>query len=107
SCLAAPPIFATQSRRPIMTKLKTVIAVSLLFSTCSISSAQRLPHPAGIAKNNVQSSVATATVFARDLRFPRGLKFGSDSRLSVAESGLGGQDTTVGLCDQDPNFGPL
>ena len=88
-------------------KLKTVIAVSLLFSMCSFSSAQRLPHPAGIAKNNLQSSVATATVFARDLRFPRGLKFGPDSRLYVAESGLGGEDTTIGLCDQDPNFGPF
>ena len=103
-------IFAMQSRRPILTpykKLKTVIAVSLLFSICSFSSAQRFPHRAGTAKNNVQSSVANATVFATDLRFPRGLKFGPDSRLYVAESGLGGEDTTVGLCDQDPNFGPF
>ena len=88
-------------------KLKTVIAVSLLFSICSFSSAQRFPHRAGTAKNNVQSSVANATVFATDLRFPRGLKFGPDSRLYVAESGLGGDDTSVGLCDQDPNFGPF
>ena len=104
------PIFATQSRRPIMTpykKLKTVIAVSLLFSICSFSSAQRFPHRAGTAKNNVQSGVANASVFATDLRFPRGLKFGPDSRLYVAESGLGGEDNTIGLCDQDPNFGPF
>jgi len=88
-------------------KLKTVIAVSLFFSMCSFSNAQRLPHRAGTANNGVHSGVATATVFATDLRFPRGLKFGPDSRLYVAESGLGGEDTTVGLCDQDPNFGPF
>ena len=88
-------------------KLKTVIAVSLLFSLCSFSNAQRFPHRAGTAKDGVHSGIATATVFATDLRFPRGLKFGPDSRLYVAESGLGGAETTVGLCDQDPNFGPF
>lgn len=88
-------------------KLKTLIVVSLLFSICSFSNAQRFPHRTGTAKSGLQSGVATATVFATDLRFPRGLKFGPDSRLYVAESGLGGTETTVGLCDQDPNFGPF
>jgi len=88
-------------------KLRTVIAVSLSFSICSFSNAQRFPHRAGTQNNGVHSGVGTATVFATDLRFPRGLKFGPDSRLYVAESGLGGTETTVGLCDQDPNFGPF
>jgi glucose/arabinose dehydrogenase len=88
-------------------KLKTVIATSLLFGICSFSNAQRFPHRASTAKDGVHSGIATATVFATDLRFPRGLKFGPDSRLYVAESGLGGTETTVGLCDQDPNFGPF
>jgi len=88
-------------------KLKTIFVVSLLFTICSVSNAQRIPNRAGTAKNNVQSGVATASVFATDLRFPRGLKFGPDSRLYVAESGLGGEDTTIGLCYQDPNFGPF
>ena len=88
-------------------KLKTVIAVSLLFSICSFSSAQRFPHRDFNAKSELHSDLADATVFATDLRFPRGLKFGPDSRLYVAESGLGGDDMTVGLCDQDPNFGPF
>jgi sugar lactone lactonase YvrE len=88
-------------------KLKTVIAVSLLFVICSFSNAQKFQHPAGTATNGLHSGVANATVFATGLRFPRGLKFGPDSRLYVAESGLGGEDTTVGLCDQDPNFGPF
>ncbi|WP_162601182.1 ScyD/ScyE family protein [Occallatibacter savannae] len=88
-------------------KLRTLTALSLFLSICSFSSAQRFPHRTGNAKSGLQSSLATATVFATDLRFPRGLKFGPDSRLYVAESGLGGTDNTVGLCDQDPNFGPF
>jgi hypothetical protein len=88
-------------------KVKIVMAVGLLLSICSFSSAQRFPHRAGAATNGVHSGTATATVFATDLRFPRGLKFGPDSRLYVAESGLGGDHTTVELCDQDPNFGPF
>src|SRR5690242_16446195 len=88
-------------------KFKTLIAVTLVLSICSFSHAQRFPHGAAPTKNRLHSDVATATVFARDLRFPRGLKFGPDSRLYVAESGLGGTEMTVGLCDQDPNFGPF
>src|SRR5438105_15388203 len=88
-------------------KLKSVIAVSLLFSLCSFSNAQRFQHSAGTARDGVHSGIGTATVFATGLRFPRGLKFGPDSRLYVAESGTGGKDTTVKICDQDPNFGPF
>jgi glucose/arabinose dehydrogenase len=88
-------------------KIKTVIAVSLLFSLGSFSNAQRFPHRAGSATDGVHSGVATATVFATGLRYPRGMKFGPDSRLYVAESGIGGTEMTVGLCDQDPNFGPF
>src|ERR1700760_4812423 len=88
-------------------KLKTVIALSLFLSLCSFSKAQRFPHSVGTAREGVRSGIGTATVFAKDLRYPRGLKFGPDSRLYVAESGIGGMENTVGLCDQDPNFGPF
>jgi glucose/arabinose dehydrogenase len=88
-------------------KLKTVIALSLFLSLCSFSSAQRFPHSVGTAGDRVHSGIGTATVFATGLRFPRGLKFGPDSRLYVAESGTGGSTMTVGVCDQDPNFGPF
>jgi hypothetical protein len=87
-------------------KLKSLFALTLLFCLCSLSSAQRFPHRSGNAANNVHPGTGIATVFATDLRFPRGLKFGPDSRLYVAESGLGGNDDTIGLCDQDPVFGP-
>ena len=89
-------------------KLKTVMAAGLFLGISSFSGAQRFPHPGGTATSRVPSgAAATASVFATDLRFPRGLKFSPDSRLYVAESGLGGEDSTVGQCDQDPNFGPF
>jgi hypothetical protein len=42
------------------------------------------------------------TVFATGLINPRGLKFGPDGNLYVAEGGIGGSDSTVGDCDQVP-----
>jgi sugar lactone lactonase YvrE len=87
--------------------LTTLLAVSLLFGICSVSSAQRFPRRFSTGEDGVHSGEASATVFATGLRFPRGLKFGPDARLYVAESGLGGTDTTVGICGQDPNFGPF
>jgi hypothetical protein len=43
---------------------------------------------------------ANATVFATGLTNPRGLKFGPDGNLYVAEAGAGGTISTVGKCDQ-------
>src|SRR5215469_6307891 len=48
---------------------------------------------------------ANATVYASGLQGPRGLAFGSDGTLYVAEAGLGGKNSTVGQCEQTP--GPV
>jgi sugar lactone lactonase YvrE len=45
---------------------------------------------------------ANVTIFAVGLDGPRGLEFGPDGDLYVAEAGSGGGMSTVGLCDQVP-----
>jgi hypothetical protein len=48
-----------------------------------------------------------ASVFATGLDNPRGMKFGPDKSLYVAEGGTGGENTTVGRCKQvPPPIGP-
>jgi glucose/arabinose dehydrogenase len=47
-----------------------------------------------------QTTVTTMKVFATGLNSPRGLKFGPDGNLYVAEAGLGGTNSTAGLCEQ-------
>src|SRR5262245_19915670 len=50
---------------------------------------------------------ANATVFADGLNNPRGLKFGPDGALYVAEGGACGANSTAGICAQVvPPIGP-
>jgi len=53
-----------------------------------------------------EAAEASMSVFATGLNNPRGLKFGPDGMLYVAEGGVGGSDSTVGLCEQAPGVGP-
>src|SRR5438309_7388800 len=53
-----------------------------------------------------QGPSANVSVFATGLNNPRGLKFGPDGYLYVAEGGIGGSDSTVGCCEQAAGVGP-
>jgi hypothetical protein len=51
--------------------------------------------------------VASVSVFASGFNNPRGLTFGPDGNLYVAEGGIGGTDSTTGKCTQViPPVGP-
>jgi hypothetical protein len=55
--------------------------------------------PPGHGKGHKHGSVTTS-VFASGFNNPRGLTFGPDGFLYVAEGGLGGSDSTIGQCPQ-------
>ena len=48
------------------------------------------------------SRQSNASIFATGLNNPRGLTFGPDGTLFVAEGGAGGNQSTVGICEQVP-----
>ena len=71
-------------------QFKTSLGFALLALTCAAASVAQNPSP-------------NVSVFATGLNNPRGLTFGPDGYLYVAEGGAGGTASTVGLCDQVPD----
>ena len=71
--------------------IRLAASLCLAASAASIASA---PAYAQLSSN--------ATVYASGLESPRGLKFGPDGDLYVAEAGTGGTVSTVGSCAQVP-----
>jgi len=76
------------------------VTTVLLFA---VSCKKEGPHNCGCDPNDITT---TQSVFATGLNNPRGLKFGPDGYLYVAEGGVGGTDSTIGICTQVPDAGP-
>jgi hypothetical protein len=75
-------------------------SIALLCLAASAASIASTPSSAQLPSN--------ATVYASGLQAPRGLRFGPDGYLYVAEAGTGGSNSTGTACTQVPApVGPI
>ena len=71
---------------------------TLLFTACK-------KNPIDLCNGN-EAIVTTTKVFATGLNNPRGLKFGPDGYLYIAEGGIGGSNTSTACAQVIPPIGP-
>ena len=80
-------------------------------TTCSLGAILSILIITGSCKRGTplcgdETTITTSKVVAIGLNSPRGLKFGPDNKLYVAEGGIGGTNSSIGKCVQVPGAGP-
>ncbi|HLK28410.1 MAG TPA: ScyD/ScyE family protein [Puia sp.] len=87
-------------RKTRLLSMCAILIIALFISSCK----KDFPPTCNCDQSQL---VASASVFASGLNNPRGLKFGPDGNLYIAEGGIGGTNSSAGLCDQVvPPIGP-
>jgi hypothetical protein len=87
--------------KPLKNLSLTIAVLTTLFSAFALISA--------FGQSDVSSDFlgqSNVSLYATGLNNPRGLKFGPDGNLYVAEGGFGGTVSTVGHCTQAAGVGP-
>jgi hypothetical protein len=82
-------------KKTTYSKAFAIILLGVLFGSC-----KKEPPTSDCACKGSDSTVVKLTILANGLNNPRGLKFGPDGILYVAEAGIGGTDSSIGKCAQ-------
>ena len=95
-------------KKPHTWSLGALLAVALLLASCQKEISTTSASGEEVSKSKkAPVPEASVSVYATGLNNPRGLEFGPDGALYVAEGGTGGTNSTVGLCTQvEPPIGP-
>src|SRR5260370_15907811 len=86
-------------RTPFYAKPAAIIVFVLFLSSCKKSGPS-------LCDCKPDDYIGTVSVFSGGLNDPRGLKFGPDGYLYVAEGGIGGSDSTTSCMQVVPPVGP-
>ncbi|MEO6779225.1 MAG: ScyD/ScyE family protein [Gemmatimonadaceae bacterium] len=82
----------------------SALAITAALSACDSAREPTAPATAApVSAAKAPPRLATVSVFASGLNNPRGLRWGPDNNLYVAEAGAGGTTSTVGQCEQVPS----
>jgi len=107
SSCRATLLFQGEFQMAVSLKSSSLIRSTRAALLCAAASFASLGALASVSAHAEVVSPRAITPVASGFNNPRGLKFGPDGALYVAEGGTGGANTTVGQCEQvPPPLGP-